>query len=128
MNKQYIIYILEVFVYTIVLTYIGLMFSTVIDITIQKIENKLHKEDMVTKHILFFIQIGLIGMVSFILRDVVVYLEDSIVGKTVGNPSKYAIIIMGSVMFYTSNVLKRRINNILIYYNFRIKEKTKNLK
>jgi len=136
MNKQNLIYGSEVFLYTIVLTYIGSIFSTIIDNIIKKLNliitmpnkedksRKVNKTDKTIKnaikeHLLLFIQIGLIGLISFILREVVVYAEDLIIGKTYGNPEKYAIIIMGSVMFYTSDVLKDRVINMLMSYGLK---------
>ena len=52
-----------------------------------------------------------------IIREIIVYLEDMIVGKTWGNPAKYAIIIMGSVMFWSSKSLQENATDILTHYN-----------
>ena len=111
------IYVVEVFLYGILLTFAGLMVARVLDKTVKKISDKIDEDDKVKKHIITFLHIGLICVCCLIIREIIVYIEDSIVGFTWGDPSKYATVIMGSIMFSNSNTLIDNINSIKKHYN-----------
>ncbi len=113
------IYVLEVFIYSILLTYSGLLLTTILDKLMIKINNKIKDDDKFKKHIITFLHIGLIGVLCLVIREIIVYIENSIVGYTWGDPSKYATIIMGSIMFSNSTSLHKNVKLILGYYNLK---------
>ena len=51
------------------------------------------------------------------IREIIVYIEDLFIGITWGNPANFSVIIMGSIMFSNSLVLKKNINFLLKDYN-----------
>ena len=112
-----VIYLAEVFLYGILLTYTGLIVARIIDRFVKKIDQKINKNDKIKKHILTFIHIGLICLFCLVIRECIVFIGDSIIGYTWGDPSKYATVIMGSIMFSNSDILKNNIKLILEYYN-----------
>ena len=114
--KKQTTYILEVFIYGILLTYTGLLVSRTLDKIIKKISDKIDKDDKIKKHLITFLHIGLVCIFCLIIRELIVYLEDSIVGHTWGDPSKYAAVIMGSIMFSSSKTLRENIELIAGYY------------
>lgn len=114
--KKQITYLLEVFLFGILLSYTGLLVSRIIDKIMKKISDKIDEDDKIKKHLITFLHIGLICLFCLIIREVIVYLEDSIVGLTWGDPSKYAAVIMGSIMFSNSKTLRKNIELIVGYY------------
>ena len=111
------VYIFEVFIYCIALTYFGFIVSRVIDNFMDKINDKIKDDDIVKKHLLTFLHIGLIGISCLFIREIIVLIEDFVIGKTWGNPAKYATVIMGSIMFSNSKTIHKNIKLIAKKYN-----------
>ena len=111
------IYISEVFIYCIVLTYCGFVVARLLDNFMNKINKKIKDDELLKKHLVTFLHIGLIGIFCLIIRENVVFIEDYFVGKTYGNPAKYATVIMGSIMFSNSRTIHKNIKLISESYN-----------
>ena len=76
------------------------------------------KENKMTKKMRLFvevaIQIGAIGMITYIFREVIVKTIKMVFGKknVFGSPDKYAIIIVSPTMFSQQPTLIKKINYI----------------
>ena len=116
-NKKKLIYISEVFLYCIVFTYCGFIVSRLLDNFMNKVDKKINNKSVVKKHLITFLHIGLIGISCLLIREVIVYIEDNVLGKTWGNPATYATVILGSIMFSNSKTIHKNIELIRKSYN-----------
>ena len=106
----YPMYSLLVFLLSIILSFIGIGIGINIDTIFKPLDVK--KESR-TKQILLlqcFVQIGLCALFSYFAREIVDTVYKSILGSyVVGNPSKYAIIIMAPSMFIPQRNLVKKL-------------------
>lgn len=106
----YPMYSLLVFLLAIILSFIGIGIGINIDTIFKPLDVK--KESR-TKQILLlqcFVQIGLCALFSYFAREIVDTVYKSILGSyVVGNPSKYAIIIMAPSMFIPQRNLVKKL-------------------
>ena len=106
----YPMYSLLVFLLAIILSFIGIIIGINIDTIFKSLDEK--KESR-TKQILLlqcFVQIGLCALFSYFAREIVDTMYKTILGSyVVGNPSKYAIIIMAPSMFIPQRNLVKKL-------------------
>ena len=111
-----------VFLTSIIFLVLGVSFAKFLDNTFPKFENIKEKSDEIPiKHkgqllVEVIVQIGIIAVFSYILREVIINVIYLIFGKknVIGKPDKYAIVIVAPTMFSQQKSL---INKITYLWN-----------